>query len=481
MKTNLSLNGSKEYCCTVVKINDLTPVAGSDFLATTLIDNLPIIVRKDEVKIGDIMLYASNETQLSNVFLSANNLYDVSHRDMNENYADIKDLSEDEQKKYVGFFGLNGRVRTIKLRGVQSFGFLFKPIHLEHAYKLDQIHWDERIGTCFDTVEQGGKTVKFIKAYVPSLPDNPMNNRKRTKGAQHKVDKIDRVIPGEFAFHYDTQPLAKSIEHIKPDDKVTISVKLHGTSFIFANVKCNIPLKLPFYKKVWNEILPKRFNTEKTVEGYDELYASRTVLKNRWARDDKDRSYYEKDVYGHMASILHGCIPEGFTVYGEIIGYLPDSSTYVQKGYDYKCPIGSCKLMIYRVVQEIGDKHVEYNPMDVAKFTQAIMHKYPDLNYHLMALPILYHGTLHDLYPDLDTKQHWNENILDRLAKDTDLGMEKNEPLCKGKVPREGIVIRIDDDPLKEAFKLKCVKFLTRESKQIDAGNIDIELAQGNY
>ena len=58
--------------------------------------------------------------------------------------------------------------------------------------------------------------------------------------------------------------------------------------------------------------------------------------------------------------------------------------------------------------------------------------------------------------------------------------MEMNEPLCRNKVPREGIVIRKNDDKIPEAFKLKCVKFLTRESKLIDNGDVDIEMQNNN-
>ena len=47
-------------------------------------------------------------------------------------------------------------------------------------------------------------------------------------------------------------------------------------------------------------------------------------------------------------------------------------------------------------------------------------------------------------------------------------GMEKNEPMCRNKVPREGIVIRKNDDEISEAFKLKCQKFLKREAEMID-------------
>lgn len=54
-----------EYCCTVVRIGDLTPIEGSDFLATTLVNGIQIVVRKDETKPGDIMIYAMNETALN--------------------------------------------------------------------------------------------------------------------------------------------------------------------------------------------------------------------------------------------------------------------------------------------------------------------------------------------------------------------------------------------------------------------------------
>ena len=46
------------------------------------------------------------------------------------------------------------------------------------------------------------------------------------------------------------------------------------------------------------------------------------------------------------------------------------------------------------------------------------------------------------------------------------------------KMPREGIVIRIQDDPVAEAFKLKCIKFLEKEAKNIDKGEVDMEMIE---
>ena len=40
--------------------------------------------------------------------------------------------------------------------------------------------------------------------------------------------------------------------------------------------------------------------------------------------------------------------------------------------------------------------------------------------------------------------------------------MECNDPVCKNKVPYEGIVIRKNGDSIAEAFKLKSVAFFKR-------------------
>ena len=70
----------------------------------------------------------------------------------------------------------------------------------------------------------------------------------------------------------------------------------------------------------------------------------------------------------------------------------------------------------------------------------------------------------------------WRTAWLDALKHDTKLiGMEKREPLCKNKVPREGIVIRKIHDPRAEAFKLKSAAHFHLEMMQHDAGESDME------
>ena len=83
---------SREYCCTIVRVGDIEPIQGSDFLGKTLVDGVQIVVRKDEVSKGDIMFYASNETELCEGFLSVNNLFSREFYDKNTNSASVGEM-----------------------------------------------------------------------------------------------------------------------------------------------------------------------------------------------------------------------------------------------------------------------------------------------------------------------------------------------------------------------------------------------------
>ena len=94
-------------------------------------------------------------------------------------------------------------------------------------------------------------------------------------------------------------------------------------------------------------------------------------------------------------------------------------------------------------------------------------------------IDLLYHGTLSELYPEIDTENHWHENVLEAMKNDKEhFGMEELEPLCKTyNSPREGICLRIDNDKILECFKLKTKSFASTECLLIDAGEVDIEMA----
>lgn len=467
-----SENIRMEYCCSIVRIGEVKPIEGSDFLGQTLVNGLTIVVRKDEIAEGDVCIYAMNETALNKDFLSANDIF--SDPELNRNYGEYKRLvaagDAEGAKKYVGFFNKHGRVKMIKLRGVPSQGILFKEESLRNWKNLDY-DLESHVGEDFDTI--GGEL--FVNVYMPPMPAQ-QKRLSRGEHRQKKVDRFDTIIPGTFFFHYDTEQLAKNIDGIKPDDVISITLKVNGTSAIFANILVRKPLKINIFKKLWYIVTGKR--TYEIV--HDLVYSSRNVIKNQFINPDHG-DFYEIDIWNYWAEIVKPFIPEGTTVYGEIVGYLPDSPIMIQKDYDYGCAVGTSKFMPYRVsIASDGAPTRELNIPDVISWAKDLAAKIEAAGGDadsIMPLTLFYHGAAKDLYGDLDVRCHWQENVLERMKND--FGLEKREPLCKAyKVPREGICLRIDDDPMKECFKLKANAYLLKESALIDEGVVDIEMQQ---
>lgn len=574
-----------EYSCAIVRIGELHPIEDSDNLAKTNVFGTQIVVTRD-VKEGDIMLYAANETQLNERFLSVNNLFEVGCRDKNANieevnkiyepYVPIKEKADklraeakkvksamesmtkkaaklnkqaakmekelatlvpdsteynikkgeisdkrkmaDELtvkalakttiytnlkkeveetvksgadiiakvKEHCGFFNKHGRVRCITLRNTPSFGVLFSP---ENLFKFDPSVTMEDIeayvGQEFDTVNDE----LFVKVYLPPIPAEAKRKDKRSK-AQAKVKRFNRMVDGEFFFHYDTAQLQKNIQYIKPDDVVDIDVKLHGTSFICGKLKVKQPIKLPFLKRLFNKFVDatRLFKFMRITDYelvYGPVYASRNTIRNKYINENVGPGYYNSDVYSEYGDIVYPYLDDGMTVYGEICGYLTGSDSMIQKGYDYGCEKGENLLMFYRITttNEDGTKR-EWEVTEVLEWTKQLIDRMSaDGNVNagrIHPIDLLYHGTLEDLYPSIDTESHWHENVLEALKNDKEhFGMEENEPLCKEEVPREGFCLRKVGDSRLECFKLKTTAFALKEALVYDSGAADIEAVEG--
>ena len=502
----LSEKAKLEYSCTVVRIGKVEPIEGSDFLGKTLVNGNPVVVRKDMIHEGEVMIYAPIETVLNKDFLSINNLFEIGERDKNANFKEVAQLlaenKKDEAKKLCGFFNKHGRVKMIRLRGCPSMGFLMEKESLVNWMpSLDKVNLEEYIGTDFDTINNK----LFVKVYVPYV--SPQMRKSRNKRLDKRIKKFDRMIEGEFAFHYDTGQFQRNVDKFKPSDKVVISNKLHGTSFVIANVLTKIPVQLSFGDKFMKKRIskemkslmkwkptryPDKFKKAKMISslkkkeikeykiGYDNVYSSRTVIKNKYINKHARDGFYQTDIWGEYNELLKPYVPKGFTLYGEIVGYLTGQQKMIQKNYDYGCLEGENKCMIYRITSTNEDRtKKEWEAEDVYYWVCQLIKEHPELKDKVMPLPILYVGTLQDLYPDLDIRNDWNANLLKRMSEDKEhFGMEENEPLCKKfQVWKEGIVIRKCNDPVSEAFKLKCKNFLLTESKMIDEGQVDIEMA----
>lgn len=614
---SVSENMKQEYCAEIVRIGEMKPIEGSDFLVQTIVDGFSIVVSKGEFTEGEPVIYCMNETALNKDFLSVNNQFEIGERDLNANAAevnaimdeyneryknhadelrikanqlkgsiegmekaitkakrtiskiekesasytgeakekadaDIKELQEkierltesgkkkseeraklkveieqlvndgkhivDEAKKHVGFFNKYGRVKLIELRGCPSYGCIFKKEtltkwnrnvaeeNLEDYLTIDENGYEHPF--MFDMV--GNKL--FAEAYVPPMPEEKHNGTKRERKRNKRIKNVKRIIPGEFQFLYDTSLLRKNMWKFTPTTSVTISCKVHGTSNITANVLTRIPNQLTSVDKLRNRelkrkirCLEKQLNKAKHYHekrrittkisylngkimqdfhvDYGFVYSSRTQVRNPYSQRPITKSgYYSVDIYSEYGDLLKPYLDKGMTVYGEICGYETGKDKCIQKNpdYDYKCKVGENFFMPYRITYKFEDgTKSEWNVEEVYGWTLSIIKEHPELANRIKPITILYHGTLGELYPDIPQDEHWGNAVLEAMANDTEhFGMELDEPLCNNKVPREGICIRIDDDPVAECFKLKTFAFLKKEQLKMDAGEIDSEMQE---
>lgn len=211
------------------------------------------------------------------------------------------------------------------------------------------------------------------------------------------------------------------------------------------------------------------------ITDYNDLWASRTVIKNRYINKEATEGYYGVDVWAKAHEIIKPKLVKGLTVYYEIIGFLPNGG-YIQKDFDYGYTVPTegtgyiygthYGIKVYRVTYTNPDGVVyELSALQVQQWCKKI---------GLEAVTEYYYGYAEDLYPELSLSEHWHENFLQKLCEDKNFHMEEISPSCKNKVPHEGIVLKIENS-LSQAYKIKCIKFLEKESKQLDKGEANIE------
>lgn len=212
MKITKSKSFRQEYCGTVVKIGEILPIEGRDRIVKTMVNGLSIVIGKDEFQTGDVAVYCANETQLHELFLHLNSMYDD------------KELNIDKEKK--GYINKHGRVRIVKLGGVPSYGILLNPASiatfLNESVEDIITYLEKNVGEDFDEIN--GEI--FCKVYVPPVKEN----RHVSKGEKRakKLARFKMLIDGSFRLHYDTGQLARNMHEFSPEDKVFISNKLHG-------------------------------------------------------------------------------------------------------------------------------------------------------------------------------------------------------------------------------------------------------------
>lgn len=487
-------HANPNYLASIEKITEVFPIEGADRLVRTVIGGFDMVVSKD-MEPGDYVVYFPVETQICDKFLSRNNLYEFSEAHLNSNYDLVetwmeeanKTMDADKAKELIaqakarcGFFSKKRRVRMLKLRGQYSMGFVIPVGALFNAFpelEMELTVNDDLVGTRFNMVGDEELCCKYIPTgTTPKMHCNPRDGRWK-KLMRKTIKRFDKLIEGQFSFHYDTKQLQQDIDILKYDDEITITTKVHGTSVILANVLCNRKLSR------WEKI-KKFFGCKVQETEYSNIYSSRKVIKNRYI-NPKANDFYSTDVWGSCNKVFSQFLTPSMTVYGEIVGYCENSNTMIQKNHDYGCKPGQWKFMPYRITLTAKDgSKSEFSVIEVAEWVDHILMEFGDQpaygNYKisdiLMRMDIRFIGRVDEMYPNLIYDDNWHASLLELMKNDKEmLGMELDEPLCKNKVPREGVVLRLLRDKYARAWKLKSKRHYEIEAKQHDAGEVDME------
>jgi hypothetical protein len=303
------------------------------------------------------------------------------------------------------------------------------------------------LGTEFNSIDNKVVCKKYVVKYNGSATS-------KVKSKTDKTVKVSQLVDNQFRLHYDTSQFGRNLHMVEPNDYLTVTYKLHGTSGVSSNILVNRPLS-------YLERLAKWFGVQVVDTQYGNIYSSRKVIKNEYINQTGNH-YYNVDIWRVVNEHLKMYIPQGFTLYYEIVGYLP-SGEMIQKGYDYGCErpksnedyvIGKhCKVYVYRVTIT--------NPKgNVYELSAPEVQVWCNSN-GLMPVPLLQ-------YTQASNLGITGQDVFNALEA---MYLEKDCYMCINKVPAEGIVIRIGDD----AYKMKSFAFYQLETKELDSGATNLE------
>ncbi len=415
------------YCATVVRVRKLVPLEKCDNIVGMPMFGLQAIVGVN-TKEGDLGILFPAEVQLSNAFVTKCNLY--------------RHAEQNADPTVKGFIEDNRRVRTIKLRGHRSDA-LFMPITCLNAFIPGADVEKLREGDQFDFLND----TEICRKYVRKV--------REARAGKNMLPREKRVDEKVFPQHFDSMQWAR-VDRTFPDNtEVIITQKIHGTSIRVGNV----PVARKFS---WLDKLAARLGVKVQTTEFSMVYGSRKVVKD--ANNPLQQHFYDTDLWTSEGKKLDGVIPENYIVYGELIGWVPNSVSPIQEHYTYDCPPGTCKLFIYRVSHVNAQGTVADLSWDaLVDFCEST---------GLVPVPFLVRCTVGRLN---DVQMHTGrfiDTFLDtNLRKD---GYFNAVPLADDSPCDEGVCIRIEG-MIPSIFKHKSPMFLQHETKMLDKDVVDID------
>lgn len=167
----------------------------------------------------------------------------------------------------------------------------------------------------------------------------------------------------------------------------------------------------------------------------------------------------QHDIWNEVGSKYRDLIPDNYILYGEIIGWV-NESTPIQRDYTYDQAPGSATFLVYRISIVLPDgRTIDLSFPQMREFCKAR---------GLRTVPLL------DIIRASDITPEYLEKFTDVDFSTLSGLIEKPIPLSDSTLPDEGITLRQDRDiPL--ILKFKSPLFYVHESLMMDMEIVDIE------
>lgn len=421
----LEIRGSENYSATVVRVKHIIELDNCDNVVAVPVLGYRAIVGKD-TQVGDLLVVFPAETQLSEAFASAANLFRHSEK------------NADPTAK--GYLEDNRRIRAMKFRGHRSDALAMSLNSFINAVFKMGVHTSVvgllNEGATFDHLDG----TEICRKYVIKTRSGPTAATPQEK-AFKRVD--DKFLP----LHYDTANYFRAAERGEIGDEfIVVTQKVHGTSVRIGHTIVKRQL-------TWLERLAKRLGIRVAETEHDYVFGSRKVIKD--ANNPNQNHWYGDDLWSREGAKYADLLPKNTILYGELIGWV-DEHTPIQPNYTYDVPNGEARLYVYRVAVVTDDGNIFDLSWDAVKeFCRERGLRY---------------------VPEVWSGFHSGFNVDEWL--DVNYGTvhtdEPTVPLSPESPCDEGVCIRVEG-LAPRIYKAKSPVFLGHETAMLDKEVVDLE------
>lgn len=451
------------YQATVLRIKNIRTHPNADRVLLATCEGNQVVVGID-TKEGDLGVYFPSDGVLSEDFCRSNNLFRK------------PELNKDPGAK-PGMFDINCRVKAQKFRQEKSDGFFVPLTHFDYLSKSERALLVE--GFQFTHL---GKT-EICSKFLNKATLHALRERQLKKSRTAKTSTM-------FKEHFDTSHFGAKTHLFGRGQYITITEKLHGTSFRVGHVLVNKKLR-------WIDRVAMKLGIDVKTANWEYLNGTRhTVLE-----ESTGTGYHDPTIREKAFALFNKNLRKGETVFGEIVGYESTGATIMPglataKVFDkkfikeygeeaakdfinrygdriefsYGCGPKECQIYVYRITMTNEDGHsIDYSWDDVVKRCAEIGVK---------PVPFFKRITFEEIEqivksPDGSVDTRDVSEYFVKLVEELGEGPSSLDP----RHIKEGVCVRIEGGLDNQTYKFKNFTFKLLEGIIKESGAVDTEEA----